>query len=122
MRINVANFSSKLPNKLSIANSTPKGVKMRTVKSVFPTLAAFIVPPWGLVKSYKDGKLSWEAYTRIYYESLSKVDLRGAMKKLCDLVGHDEVSLCCWEGVDEEQCHRKLLYDLLPKDIRGVRE
>ena len=121
MKINVANFSSALPNKLSIANSVPNGVSMRTVKGLFPTLAAFIVPSWSLVKGYKDKKVSWGAYTRIYYENLAGVDLVSALKKLCALAGQDELTLCCWEGKDEEECHRKLLYDMLPENIRGVR-
>jgi len=122
MKINVANFSSKLPNKLSIANSMPKGVKMRTVKKLFPTLGTFIVPSWGLVQGYRNGKLSWDAYTRIYKEQLEKVDLRKVLKKLCELAGKDEITLCCWESASDEHCHRKLLYDMLPDDIKGVRE
>ena len=121
MIINVASFSSRLPNKLSIANSMPKGVQMRTVKSIFPTLAAFIVPGWGLVSAYKDGRVSWSAYTRIYAESLQKINLGQAMKKLGSLVGHEEITLCCWEGATVEECHRKLLFDALPAEIRGER-
>jgi len=123
MKIHVGQFSCKLPGKkVSIASSIPKGVHMQTVRDLFPMLAAFIVPSWGLIKSLKDNKLSWAAYSRIYQENLSKVNLRQALKKLCDLVKHDEIILCCWEGADDEYCHRKILYDLLPEDIRGVRE
>jgi uncharacterized protein YeaO (DUF488 family) len=95
---------------------------MRTLKSVFPTLAAFLVPSWGLVQGFKDKTVSWAAYTKIYQERLSSLDLSRAMKKLCTLVGSDELVLCCWEGADDEHCHRKLLYDMLPDDMKGVRE
>jgi uncharacterized protein YeaO (DUF488 family) len=122
MIINVANFSSKLPHKLSIANSMPKGVRLLTVKQIFPTLAAVIVPSWGLVSGYKEGRVSWAAYTRIYQENLARVDLRNAMRDLCIILGHEEITLCCWEGADVEECHRKLLYDALPRSYQGVRE
>ena len=122
MTINVGNFSSKLPNKLSIANSMPKGVKMRTVKKLYLQLAMFIVPSWGLVGGLKNGKISWEIYARIYQENLSKINLRQVMENLCALVNKDELTLCCWERADDEHCHRKLLYDMLPDDIKGVRE
>jgi uncharacterized protein YeaO (DUF488 family) len=123
MKIHVAQFSSKLPGrKLSIANSMPKSVRMQTVKQIFPLLAAIIVPPWGLVSGYRSGKVSWAAYTRIYSEQLQKINLEATLGKLCALVGHDELVLCCWEGANVEKCHRKLLYDALPEDIRGIRE
>ena len=122
IRINVANFSSKLPHKLSIANSMPKGVRLLTVKQVFPTLAAIIVPSWGLVAGYKAGRVSWAAYARIYGEGLQKLDLRAAMQDLCMMLGHEEITLCCWEGADVEECHRKLLYDALIPEMQGARE
>ena len=121
MIINVANFSTKLPHKLSIANSMPKGVRLITVKQIFPTLGAIIVPSWGLVAGYKAGRVSWAAYTRIYQENLARVDLRSAIEKLCQMVGYEEITLCCWEGADVEECHRKLLYDALPRSYQGVR-
>ena len=123
MIIHVAQFSSKLPGrKLSIANSMPKGVRMQTVKELFPTLATIITPGWGLVAAYKEHRISWAVYARIYGESLQKLNLEQAMRKLCDLAGSDELVLCCWEGADVEECHRKLLFDALPLSMQGVRE
>ena len=122
MKISVAQFGTKLPGrKLSIANSMPKGVRMQTVKELFPTLATIITPGWGLVAGFKAGKVSWAAYTRIYEEGLQKINLEQAMHKLCSLAGSDDLVLCCWEGADVEECHRKLLYDALPRSYQGVR-
>lgn len=123
MIVHVANFSSQLPGrKVCIANSVPNGVKMRTLKRVFPTLAQFIIPSWGLVKGFKDGKITWEVYTRIYLEQLQNVNLGKALEKLGTLLEADQIVLCCWEGKDDPHCHRKLLYDLIPEDMRGERE
>lgn len=124
MRISVANFSNtKLPGKrLSIANSMPKGVRMHSVKALFPTLAAFIVPPWPLVSGYKAGTVSWTLYARTYGARLQKINLEQVMRKLCDLAGSDDLVLCSWEGADVEECHRKLLFDALPAEIRGERQ
>ena len=123
MIIHVAQFSSKLTGrKLSIANSMPKGVRMQTVKELFPTLATIITPGWGLVAAYKEHRISWAVYARIYGESLQKVNLTQAMHKLCNLAGTDELVLCCWEKADDECCHRKLLYDALPESIKGERQ
>lgn len=123
MIIHVANFWTNIPGrKLSIANSMPKGSRMRPVNALFPALAAFIVPPWSLVSGYKEGRVSWAAYTRIYLERLQKLDLGREMRKLCDVAGSDELVLCCWEGAAVEECHRKLLFDTLPVEIRGERQ
>lgn len=124
MKIHVGSFTlaakSKLP-KVAISNSAPTWFKG-------PKLVAF-VPSWWAVREFKAGKLTWDEFEFEYrsllagrakaagYSSFREwlaVVLQAAAKR----VNSDEVVLCCWEK-DPTYCHRSIIWEFIPEDMRG---
>lgn len=79
---------------VSVANKTPDWANCTTCKE--------LMPPWGLVRSYKDGKISWKEFRKTYIRQLKKLDVNEFYRKLNGKV------LLCWEGLDKP-CHRHIL-------------
>jgi uncharacterized protein YeaO (DUF488 family) len=89
------------------------------VKEVFGRL----VPPWKLVEGFRAGQWTWDDFEAVYKDRLKDMDLRKDLEFLGGLLGGvSELTLCCRGGRDDEHTHRKLLYDALPEDMRGVRD
>lgn len=128
VKVNVGTFwDPTLPNKVSVANSMPKGVEFRTLKQ--------LLPEWKYVDAYKKGLITWDEYTDRYADTLNDrlpelpgedyrdlvvperlaYLLRSAAKSL----GVDEITLCCWEKADDPHCHRKLIHSWLPDEMKG---
>lgn len=124
IRIHTGNFRMKFPDnvyRVSISNSTPDGVELKRIPA--------LVPPWEIVKGYKEGKLSEKKYTEKYIayitESTKKWPgdtlgerLERMFKKACENAGSRHIALLCWEK-EGEFCHRRIVYTFLPISIRG---
>ena len=79
---------------VSVANKTPDWVDCDRCKE--------LMPPWALVQSYKDGKISWKEYRRAYIKQLKQLDADEFYNRLNGKV------LLCWEGKGKK-CHRNII-------------
>lgn len=133
LKVNVAHWSSKLPNKVSIARSQPPGMNLPGCSRLKPSVK--------LLREIKNGHISWEQYVRIFWaefientNALYHPDI-SVEDRLIELIKYyfdyhkkqfdydlSEITLCCWEGAADEHCHRKLIYDRLPVEWRGERK
>ena len=121
VKINVSAFGAKMPNKLGIANMCPPNCL--TVKNLpeAPNLR-FLVPIWTNVAAHKAGRITWAEFTLRYREQIEQIDVVGELQALAEKWNVDEITLCCFEAAADEHCHRKILYDYLPEDMRGERK
>lgn len=120
--------------KVSIARSYPPrfiqafpGIELSDrMLFVMPQLA----PSTDLLHMYKSGRISSEKYTEIYMNELhSNLILSSSItESLCmeltlfsKKIGYDQLQLCCWEPANKF-CHRFLVYDMLPDNIKGNRD
>lgn len=94
---------------ISIANSAPDFYKGPTYRP--------LVPPWKLVKNYKEGNLDEEGYTDEYYEQLMKLGPQEVYDDLFEIHGENPV-LLCWEPAGEF-CHRRIVAEWL-RDTLGI--
>ena len=81
---------------VSIARSTPSWF---TGKRYSP-----LMPPWDLIKGYKNGAVPEEEYAKIYNKLLDDLDPQEVYLRLQDRV------LLCWEKPGDF-CHRRLVAD-----------
>lgn len=127
IKVNVAAFGAKMPNKIAISNTAPPGIQ--TLQEIVKELGehdvfSLLIPDKTLVKLYKAGGMTWEAFRHGYVIQVRYLNLPKIMGKLCRCYGGDdnEITLCCYEAATDEHCHRKILYDMLPEEIRGERK
>lgn len=97
------------PLGVSIANSTPDFYRGPTYRP--------LVPPWGLVKNYKEGKVEEEGYTEEYYEQLRQLNPQEIYDELFEIHNENPV-LLCWEPAGEF-CHRRIVAEWL-RDTLGI--
>jgi len=103
-------FSYKGPLGVSIANSAPKFYVGPTYKP--------LVPPWNLVKDYKDGKIDKEKYTSEYMMQLRTSDPKKVYEDLFKIHNENPV-LLCWEPAGEF-CHRRIVGEWLETSLGVV--
>lgn len=70
-------------------------------------------PVWNMVMGYKDGSISEEVYTEMYYDLMRTlyIDDKAAFQNVCDM---EEVTFCCYCPAGAF-CHRYLLADMFTK-------
>ena len=90
----------------SLANSHP-----RNVGQVHGTVRC-LVPPWGIVRDYKEHRINEAEYT-VHYRHHIKRNWREVRRWLDGLSASDELYLCCWERTGF--CHRFLVAKLIQK-------
>jgi hypothetical protein len=92
--------------------------------------APFLYPGWSLVQEYNSRAIGPEKYTEKYMQALCEQVPEGKtvqdflineLKTLSDASKQNELVLCCWEP-PYKFCHRFLLYDLLPDELKGKRQ
>lgn len=87
-------------NLVSISRKPPEWFANTNPLRIYKPLC----PSWGLVMSYKQGKITAKQYTeRYYYEILNKLNPEETYKQL----GEDSV-LLCYE-TPGEFCHRRIV-------------
>ena len=79
---------------VSVANKTPDWADCDRCKE--------LMPPWYLVQSYKDGKISWKEFRKTYIKQLKQLDVKEFYNRLSGKV------LLCWEGKGKK-CHRNII-------------
>ena len=86
---------------ISIALSTPLGIKINNLKMLNPT--------WDILNQYKHGCGNEDIYTSRYNnEILGKLDATDVVNKLNDLSNSQDVILLCYEH-PKNFCHRQLV-------------
>ncbi len=71
-----------------------------------------LCPPWSLIKSYKEGKITIDQYKKEYYSTvLNKLN----PKEVYEELGDDAV-LLCWERPDKF-CHRHIVAQWLSEHL-----
>lgn len=122
--VSTASFKMKVPDGavgVSIARSSPADFVGKTIHLLTPSRC--------LLADYKTASISWEAYAVRYKAELegklSGIPGRNLSEKLGDLVtkaakelNTNHLVLLCWES-EGVNCHRRLIYNLLPSEIRG---
>ena len=140
--ISTAAFGTMATRPVCIARSMPRGLNI-------PHLVV-LAPSWDLLDRWRDSNKSdecWSAYVRDYWSEIASrckadesiwkgahelleqgldTDMRGAclayiLKSLALKTGVNKITLCCYERPEDQWCHRKLIYDALPEQMKGVR-
>lgn len=139
MSINIASFSANSLGKICIARIMPRGLDLPHLKVLAPSRE--------LLHAYKRGTIDWDGYSRVYWEEIAgrcksspavwsggrglpadgeAQDMRQAclvflLTSAAKRLGVEEISLCCHERPEDEHCHRKIIFDVLPPQIQGPR-
>jgi uncharacterized protein YeaO (DUF488 family) len=126
MRINVSAFGNRLPNKIAISNTAPP--KVKTLQSIIEELGPghelfeLLIPGKDIWLDYKKRAITWKQFEVAYQAQIEFLNLRKMMRVLCNHLGAEEITLCCWESSDDEHCHRKILFDNFHDSYMGVRK
>ena len=141
--VNTAQLGCTLPDPVCIARSLPRTLDIPHLK--------ILAPSWELLKRWRDSKGSdecWSDYVRSYWSEIATrckrdrkiwqganqllehrlhADMRGAciayvLQSAADRMGVNKLTLCCYERPEDQWCHRKLIYDALPKQMKGGRD
>jgi len=126
MRINVSAFGNRLPNKIAISNTAP--ANCRTLQTIIQELGPGhelferLIPSKDIWIGYKKKEITWEQFAERYESQIEFLNLRKIMRVLCNHLGVEEITLCCWESAVDEHCHRKLLFDNFHDSYMGVRK
>ena len=144
-KINVSAFETIFPNRVCIARSIPASLALE-----IPHLKA-LAPSPELLQQWQDSNKSdyaWKQYTYRYWgeiksyigrrrsvevAALDQDSITGrpifsrckcivfVLKHAARVLRVDELTLCCWEPSKDDHCHRKLIYDVLPEEMKGFR-
>jgi len=94
---------------VSIANSAPQFYQGPTYRP--------LVPPWRLVKAYKEEKIDEVGYIDEYYKQLMQLDPQEVYNELF-VIHNENPVLLCWEPAGEF-CHRRIVAEWL-RDTLGI--
>lgn len=83
-----------------------------TVKGKDP-IGNIFAPSWKMVMGSKDGKLSWDEYSRLYI-NLMRQSYQQNKDIWNEILGRDEVTLVCFCKAGDS-CHRYLLVEYFSK-------
>lgn len=81
-----------------------------------------LYPGWDIVKSYKEGTLSKEAYKNKYLDKLAILNRKDILKKLETISAENEnrnIVLLCYER-PEDFCHRHFVAKWLDADVKEL--
>lgn len=111
---------------LKMGNIIEQFCKDDADKTRVENLFKILVPPDGIMDAYNSGKLHWNDFKTWYEGYLAGMDvfdttLGAELTWLGELMGVEVLTLCCREARDDSHCHRKIIYDSLPKEMQGVR-
>ncbi len=142
--VNVSQFQTLFcPNQVCIARSMPQGLNIPHLKVLAPSPE--------LLRQWCDSdksKKSWVCYTRQYWDEIStrwsrnsrtyhgatngyrsdgrsvfsrSIYLAFVLRAAARTMEVNELTLCCYEKEMDEHCHRKLVFDALPEEMKGGR-
>lgn len=70
-------------------------------------------PTWDLLKRYKDGLISQNEYTTIFYQ-LMRESFQMNRERWLSILSQEKLAICCYCG-NGHFCHRYLLVDIFSK-------
>jgi len=70
-----------------------------------------LAPSVQLLRDWKDGRISWEEYTRRYHQEMS--DQQDRIAELAERSRSATITLICVEREEDPHCHRHLLKGLI---------
>jgi uncharacterized protein YeaO (DUF488 family) len=93
-------------------NYWPRGISKERAGTYLRALG----PSRELLRAYRDGHVSWEEYEAQYHAEMRAEKPRAEIRRLADLAGHETVTVMCM-CKDEDQCHRRLLRELIEAEM-----
>jgi hypothetical protein len=140
--VNVARIGTKLASPVLIVRFPPRSSRLPNLRILSPSTE--LLDLW---KGTRGIDADWKVYERRYWDEVAtmcrgsetirqgakaliadglETDLRGAclafiLRAAARSLGVSELTLCCFEPDADEHCHRKLIYDALPRAMRGLR-
>jgi uncharacterized protein YeaO (DUF488 family) len=80
------------------------------------TYKRVLAPSRELLRSFKDGAIPWEAFEPAYREQMTGEQQRVEIAALARQAAAETVTVMC-ACRDDAQCHRRLLRDLIEKEM-----
>lgn len=100
---------------VQVSNTKPKWLQLKTVK---PGIQMW--PSWDLINAYKDGLMSYAAFSERFQNYLdgytSSGQLHDELERISKEYGCTNLILLCWEKTG---CHRTALAAYIGKDYCG---
>lgn len=94
-------------------NYWPRGIS-RARAGIYKRLLA---PSRELLRSFKEGEIEWDAFERAYLEEMRGDQQREEIRALSEEAREGTVTVMC-VCEDESHCHRRLLRQLIQKQMR----
>ncbi|HXK34798.1 MAG TPA: DUF488 family protein [Dehalococcoidia bacterium] len=93
-------------------NYWPRGVSKERV-GVYKRILG---PTRDLLHAFKSGEVAWPEYERQYLELMRGEEQQQAIRELAERARHGTVTVMC-VCKDDAECHRRLLRDLVEREI-----
>ncbi len=94
---------------LANMKNLPKGaIKIVTTRSAGHMLS----PSWALLNDYKNGKVDWAGYVKIFYREMDNSACVTVMREIKKLAETRDVYLICYEAPGKN-CHRYILMEMI---------
>lgn len=94
-------------------NYWPRGVS----KERAGTYKRLLAPSRDLLRAFKDGTVDWSEFEMRYLDEMRAPEQRGEITALAGLAAERTVTVMC-ACIDEAQCHRRLLRELIEHDMK----
>lgn len=125
MLVNTAAFGSKISGtKVCIANRPPTrempNLETLAVEMQNPAILN-LLPLETEVWLVKNEEITWEEFAKRYRRRLNVVNVPKLLRRIAWHLGVDELTLCCYESEKDEHCHRKILFEYIPDEMKGNR-
>jgi uncharacterized protein YeaO (DUF488 family) len=104
-------YKGNVPN---VRKENPGAEIIEVTRSVGHILS----PSKELLYLYKDKRIDWDEYVRLFLKEMAKPECIAEMKRIGELAKTRDVYLVCYERVGH--CHRFLLMDMIAKLVPGV--
>lgn len=95
-------------------NYWPRGVSRERAG----TYKRLLAPSRELLRSFKDGMIEWDAFEPAYREQMTGEAQRAEIAALARQAATETVTVMC-ACREEAQCHRRLLRELIEKEMAG---
>lgn len=140
--VNVAKIGTTLASPVLVVRFPPRSSRLPNLRILSPS--AELLDLW---KRTRGTDTDWKVYERRFWDEVAtrcrssetirhgakaltsdglETDMRGAclafiLRAAARSLDVSELTLCCFEPEADEHCHRKLIYDALPRAMKGLR-
>mgnify|MGYP000194451719 CR=1 FL=1 len=95
-------------------NYWPRGISRERAG----TYKRVLGPSRELLRAFKDGEVDWAGYEPRYLEQMRGQEQQAEIRELARVAAVETVTIMCVCKSDD-QCHRRLLRDLIEQEIEG---